>query len=112
MLGLECNKVDGVFWSVYIMVWIVEQEVWVYLCVCVYVEKVCVYVVEVDGFFFWIMVNYVNLEQLVLESYGLENVVWIWEVVKMYDVDGVFQILCFGGFKIFKVEGQQMCLRF
>lgn len=52
----------------------------------------------------WIYLNYADVDQHPLESYGAENVERIRAAAKKYDPQGVFQDMMPGGFKISKVR--------
>jgi hypothetical protein len=49
--------------------------------------------------------NYAACWQDPLASYGEENWAFVGDVARRYDLEGVFQMRCPGGFKVSKVGG-------
>ncbi|PHH64731.1 hypothetical protein CDD81_3993 [Ophiocordyceps australis] len=98
VLGLEKNAHDGILMQASVSIRTSELEEWAR-------PKVRAFAASIDvGVLPWIYLNYAHASQMVLQSYGPDNVRRMREAAAKYDADGVFQRLCPGGFKISAVK--------
>ena len=103
-MGLEQHDSDGIIWGLHAMVRTPELEKWSLQRLRATWEGVRAYAEEVGGLLSWTTANYAHPTQDVFRSYGKDNVQKLRDAAAKYDPDGVFQVLCKGGFKISKTR--------
>ncbi|KAI1131761.1 hypothetical protein F5Y10DRAFT_275322 [Nemania abortiva] len=101
-MGLERQSVNGLLFVAVAMVRTSSQYTWAYLKVKTWLEAVKAFAgTETEGGNLdWIYLNYADMSQNPLRSYGVDNLRRMEEVAVKYDPEQVFQRLCPGGFKI------------
>lgn len=106
VMGVERHASNGVLFLLSAMLKTAEQQALVHHKVKAAVEGVKEFAgatVE-GGNLPWIYMNYADMSQDVLQSYGVENLDKIRKAAEKYDPERVFQELCPGGWKIPKAD--------
>lgn len=100
MLGLDRVTDNAVLFQVQMMVKGQDQEDEARKRLVVFRETLKEYTVDVGGDVDWEYLNYADLTQDPLKTYGAENVAFLKEVALKYDPEEFFQTRVPGGFKI------------
>ena len=105
MLGLESQEQNAILWTGFVAVSTTRQAL------AVAQTRMMAMVVELRGFAAslaagssLIYMNYADLSQNPLGSYGKKNINYIRDVATKYDPMGAFQTRIPGGFKILRVD--------
>ena len=104
-LGLDRQKVNGLIFTAVAMLRTEAQRAWAYPRIATWVDELKAFAdTKIDGGNLdWVYLNYADMSQDPLGSYGQRNVQRLKQVAAKYDPTGVFQGLCIGGFKISSV---------
>lgn len=104
MLGLDRVTDNAVLFQIQMMVKGEDQEAEARKRLQVFREELKQHTVDVGLDVDWEYLNYAEMTQDPLKTYGEENVAYLKEVALRYDPDQVFQTRVPGGFKISEVE--------
>ena len=104
MLGLDRVTDNAVLFQIQMMVKGEDQEAEARKRLQVFREELKQHTVDVGLDVDWEYLNYAEMTQDPLKTYGEENVAYLKEVALKYDPDQVFQTRVPGGFKISEVE--------
>ncbi|KAI0161873.1 FAD-binding domain-containing protein [Hypoxylon sp. FL1284] len=101
VMGLERNTGNAILFQYAAMMKTAEQAAWVYPKLQAGLQIIKDFAAGIEGGLMdWLYMNYADVTQNVLGSYGVENVETIRNVAAKYDPDQVFQKLCPGGWKV------------
>ncbi|GAW17840.1 hypothetical protein ANO14919_073070 [Xylariales sp. No.14919] len=105
-MGLERQSANGLLFLAVAMVRTSSQYVWAYPRVKAWLEAIKTFAgtVTEEGNLDWIYLNYADISQNPLRSYGEQNLRRLEEVAAKYDPEHVFQRLCTSGFKILSAK--------
>jgi hypothetical protein len=100
VLGLDNVHENAILWLATLAVKGEEQERLGRIKMIEWVDAVNTYAASIGKGNDWVYLNYADGTQKPLQSYGQDNLDYIWEVARKYDPTGIFQFRGNTGFKI------------